>query len=83
MYALPGVMVTAVFGFSITRHPFTGAVVMGSAYCVLFVVFALALGLASQLPLQVLILALAVVAACVGGCRWNCRNVLPSHRAGS
>ncbi len=67
VYALPGIMVTAAFGFSITRHPFTGAVVMGSAYCGLFVVFALALGLASQLPLQLLILALAVVAACVGG----------------
>jgi class 3 adenylate cyclase len=66
-YALPGVMVTAVFGFSITRHPFTGAVVMGIAYCLLFVVFALALGLASHLPFQVLILAIAVVAACVGG----------------
>ena len=67
VYALPGVMVTAVFGFSITRHPFTGAVLMGSIYCVLFVVVALALGLASQLPLQLLILAIAVVAACVGG----------------
>ena len=67
VYALPGIMVTAVFGFSITRHPFTGAVVMGSAYCVLFVVFALVLGLGSQLPLQLLILAIAVVAACVGG----------------
>ena len=63
VYALPGVMVTAVFGFSITRHPFTGAVLMGSIYCVLFVVVALALGLASQLPLQLLILAISVVAA--------------------
>jgi class 3 adenylate cyclase len=67
VYALPGVMVTAVFGFSITRHPFTGAVVVGAAYCLLFVVFALALGLASHLPFQALILATAVVAACVGG----------------
>jgi class 3 adenylate cyclase len=67
VYGLPGIMVTAVFGFSITRHPFTGAVVVGTAYCLLFVTFALALGLASQLPLQVLILAIAVVAACVGG----------------
>jgi class 3 adenylate cyclase len=33
----------------------------------LYVIFALALGLASHLPLQVLILAIAVVAACVGG----------------
>jgi class 3 adenylate cyclase len=67
VYALPGVMVTAAFGFSITRHPFTGAVVVGSAYCLLFIVVALALGLASQLPAQVAILASAVVAACVGG----------------
>jgi hypothetical protein len=67
VYGLPGLMVTAVFGFSITRHPFTGAVVVGTSYCLLFVVFALGLGLASQLPLQVLILAIAIVAACVGG----------------
>jgi class 3 adenylate cyclase len=67
VYGLPGVMVTAVFGFSITRHPFTGAVVVGTAYCLLFVIFALALGLPSHLPLQVLTLAIAVVAACVGG----------------
>lgn len=67
VYGLPGVMVTTVFGFSITRHPFTGALLMGAAYCLLYVIFALALGLASQLALQVLILAIAVVAACVGG----------------
>jgi hypothetical protein len=33
VYGLPGIMVTAVFGFSITRHPFSGAVVVGTAYC--------------------------------------------------
>lgn len=67
LYALPGVMATAVLGFSITRHPFTGAVVTGIAYCVLFVVFALALGLTAQLPLQFLLLTIAVIAACLGG----------------
>ena len=67
VYGLPGIMVTTVFGFSITRHPFTGALVMGAAYLLLYVIFAMALGLSSQLPLQVLVLAIAVTAACVGG----------------
>ncbi len=67
LYALPGIMATAALGFSITRHPFTGAVVTGTAYGLLFVGFAVALGLTSDLALQFLILTIAIVAACVGG----------------
>lgn len=66
VYALPGVMVAAFFGFSITRHPFTGAVLVGCTYCFLFVVFALGLGFASELLFRVLILVIGIVAACVG-----------------
>ncbi|MGZ4166716.1 MAG: adenylate/guanylate cyclase domain-containing protein [Solirubrobacteraceae bacterium] len=66
IYAMPGMQLTAVFGFSITRHPFVGAVGVGTAYCLLFLVFALALGLGSQLPLQVFIVAATVVGGCVG-----------------
>lgn len=66
LYALPGIMVTAIFGFSITRHPFIGATVMGSAYLLLFMLFAVALELVSELPLQVLVLGISVVAAGVG-----------------
>ena len=66
VYAMPGIMLTAVFGFTLTRHPFVGAVGLGAAYCLLFVLFALPLGLGAQLPLQVFVLAATVVCGCVG-----------------
>lgn len=66
VYAMPGVMLTAVFGFSVTRHPFVGSLGVGSAYCLLFLVFALAIGLGSQLPLQVFIVVATVASGCVG-----------------
>ena len=65
-YALPGLMVTAAFGFSITRHPFIGAIAVGSAYWVLFLTFAIAQGLVSELPLQLILVTTAVVVGCVG-----------------
>lgn len=66
IYALPGVMLTAAFGYSITRHPFIGAIAIGSAYLLLFLAFAIALGLVSQLPLQMILMTTAVVVGCVG-----------------
>jgi class 3 adenylate cyclase len=66
VYGMPGIMLTAIFGFSLTRHPFVGSVGLGGAYCVLFLLFALAVGLGPQLPLQVFIVAATVICGCVG-----------------
>ena len=66
VYAMPGIMLTAVFGFSLTRHPFVGSVGLGGVYCVLFLLFASAVGLGSQLPLQVFIVGSTVACGCVG-----------------
>ena len=66
VYAMPGIMLTAVFGFSITRHPFVGAVEVGGAYCLLFGSFAVALGLGTQLPVQLFVVAGTVVGGCIG-----------------
>ena len=65
-YAMPGVMLTAVFGFSLTRHPFVGSVAVGGAYCLLFLIFAQNADLGSQLGLQVFVVVATVVAACTG-----------------
>jgi class 3 adenylate cyclase len=65
-YAMPGVMLTAVFGFSLTRHPFVGSVAVGAAYCLLFLVFAQSAGLGAQLGLQVFVVVATVAAACTG-----------------
>ena len=66
VYAMPAVMLTAVFGFSVTRHPFVGSVGVGSAYSLLFLVFAQANGLGSQLLLQEFIVVATVVSGSVG-----------------
>jgi len=66
VYAMPATMLVAVVGFSVTRHPFVGSVLVGGAYCLLFLLFALALELGSQLPLQVFIVAATVVVSCAG-----------------
>jgi len=66
VYAMPGIMLTAVFGFTVTRHPFVGSVAAGAAYCLLFFVVAFAVGLGPQLVLQAFIVAATVVAACAG-----------------
>jgi class 3 adenylate cyclase len=65
-YGMPGVMLTAVFGFSITRTPFVGSVALGAAYCLLFLLFALAHGLGAQLPLQLFVVGATVVGGCAG-----------------
>jgi len=66
VYAMPGIMLTAGYGFSITRHPFAGAVGIGIAYCALFLAFGLALEVGPPLSLQLFIVAATVVAGCVG-----------------
>jgi len=65
-YAVPGIMLTAVFGFSITRHPFVGSLAVGVAYCLLFLVFATGLELGPQLPLQLFLVIATVVGAWAG-----------------
>jgi len=65
-YAMPGVMLTAVFGFSVTRPPFVGSIVLGVFYCVAFVAVAVATGLGSQLWLQSFLVLATVVTASVG-----------------
>lgn len=65
-YGMPAVMLTAVFGFSLTRHPFVGSLVVGAAYCLLFLSFALSASLGEQLGLQFFVVAATVYAACTG-----------------
>jgi hypothetical protein len=66
VYAMPGIMLTAVFGYSVTRHSFVGSVGVGAAYCLLFLLFAMGLGIGTPLPLQVFIVTATVVGGCVG-----------------
>ena len=65
-YAMPGIMLTAVFGFSVTRPPFVGSVGVGIFYCIAFLAVAAAKGLGSALPLQVLLVGATVLSASVG-----------------
>jgi class 3 adenylate cyclase len=66
MYALPGMMLTAVFGFSVTRPPFVGSILLGVVYCLSFLAVAAGSGLGAQLSLQFLLLGATVVSASVG-----------------
>ncbi len=66
VYGMPGTMLVAVIGFSVTRHPFVGSVLVGGAYCLLFLLFGLALEPGSQLLLQVFVVAATVVYSCAG-----------------
>ena len=65
-YAMPGIMLTEVFGFAITRHPFVGAVGIGIAYWALFLAFGIAVGVGAPLVLQAFIVAATIFAGCVG-----------------
>jgi class 3 adenylate cyclase len=65
-YGLPGVMLTAVFGFSVTRPLFPGSVGLGIFYCLGFALLAVTKGLGSQLWLQLLLVGATVVSASVG-----------------
>jgi class 3 adenylate cyclase len=65
-YAMPGIMLTAVFGFSVTRPPFLGSVGLGAFYCLAFLSAALMKGLGSPLPLQALLVGATVLSASVG-----------------
>jgi class 3 adenylate cyclase len=63
---MPGVMLTAAFGFAITRHSFLGSLIVGAVYIILFVGFALATELGAELLLQAFLVTAAVGAACGG-----------------
>jgi class 3 adenylate cyclase len=65
-YAMPGMMLTAVFGFSVTRPPFVGSIGLGVFYCVSFFTAAVVTGLGSQLWLQSFLVLATVVTASVG-----------------
>src|SRR6478752_9404372 len=65
-YGMAGIMLTAVFGFSVTRPLFPGSVGLGILYCLGFVSVAVTKGLGSQLWLQLLIIGATVVSASVG-----------------
>ncbi len=65
-YGMPGVMITAVFGFSVTRPLFPGSVGLGIFYCLGFASVAVTKGLGSQLWLQLLLVGGTVVSASVG-----------------
>jgi class 3 adenylate cyclase len=65
-YAMPGMMLTAVFGFSVTRPPFVGSIALGVFYCLSFFSVAVATGLGSQLWLQSFLVLATVVTASVG-----------------
>jgi len=65
-YAMPAIMLTAVFGLAVTRHPFVGSVAIGVAYCLLFLGVAERHGLGSQLVLQLFIVGATVIVGCVG-----------------
>jgi class 3 adenylate cyclase len=66
VYAMPALMLTAVFGFSVTRPAFMGSIGLGIFYFVLFVASAVAHGLGSQLALQASLVGATVVSASVG-----------------
>jgi class 3 adenylate cyclase len=65
-YGMPGVMLTAVFGFSVTRPLFPGSVGLGILYCLAFASVAVTKGLGSQFWLQLLLVGATVVTASVG-----------------
>ena len=80
VYAMPGIQLTAVFGFSVTRHPFVGAVavVIGTAYCMVFAFGGLMIGLGDRnCALQVFVVAATVV----GGMRGRLYCSKRSQRA--
>jgi hypothetical protein len=64
--AMPGVMATSVFGFSVTRHSFIGSITVGAAYAVLFVAFAVISGIYAQFLLQFAVVVSTLIAASTG-----------------
>jgi class 3 adenylate cyclase len=65
-YALPAMMLVAVFGFAITRPPFLGAIGLALFYCASFLAVAVTSELGSALALQLMVLGATVVSASVG-----------------
>ncbi len=66
VYAMPGIMLVAVFAFAVGRLPFVLSIGLGTSYCVLFLGFGVALQPGPQLGLQVLLVVSTVVAGWVG-----------------
>jgi hypothetical protein len=81
-YAMPAMMLTAVFGFAVTRHPFVGAIAIGTAYCLLFLGVAEDSSLGSQLVLQLFLVAATVVAGWWMRIFSNGRSARPLPRDG-
>jgi len=65
-YAMPAIMLTAVFGFAVTRPPFAGSIGLAVFYCASFLAVGLTSSLGSALTLQFLIVLATVVTASVG-----------------
>lgn len=65
-YAMAGIMLTAVFGFAVTRPPIVGSIALGVFYCVAFLAVAFTKSLGAELSLQMLIVVATVVSASVG-----------------
>jgi class 3 adenylate cyclase len=65
-YAMPGMMLTAVFGFAVTRPPYVGSLALGVFYCIAFLVTAIAVHLGEPTVLQFALVTATVVAASVG-----------------
>ncbi len=65
-YAMPAVMLTAVFGFAVTRPPFLGSVGLGAFYCLSFTAFAATSSLGAETWLQLFIVLATIVTGLVG-----------------
>ena len=63
---MPAVMLTAVFGFTVTRPPFLGSVGLGVFYCLSFTAFAVTTSLGSEIWLQLFIVLATIVTGSVG-----------------
>src|SRR5690349_11341924 len=65
-YAMPAVMLTAVFGFAVTRPAFLGSIGLGVFYCLSFIAFAAASSLGTEMWLQLFIVLATIVTGLVG-----------------
>ncbi len=65
-YAMPAVMLTAVFGFAVTRPPFLGSVGLGVFYCLSFTAFAATSSLGPEMWLQLFVVLATIVTGLVG-----------------
>jgi class 3 adenylate cyclase len=66
VYAMPAIMLTAVFGFAVTRPPFVGSIGLAAFYCTSFLAVGLTSSLGAALTLQFLLVLATVVIGSVG-----------------